>query len=526
MDDNHYTVNTEINVDAPIVGEPSTLMYSEYERLKTFPWQWSHPTSKATVAANGFYASEPQRDLRCAFCNLKVEASMIATFLVKNISDEHKSRSETCNFAHDRGSSNNVALGENNNYRYEKDRIISFLRSDVNVPVDPYDLAKFGFYWTGSMDWSRCAFCRLEVRGWEVDDRAESEHLRWNPRCPFIQHRAVGNVRIGEENTEDINEATSRRMIAPSVSSYATNGNVGNTRAAGLVQRAHYPEYASVNLRMNTYHMWPISMGQTPYELAEAGFYYIGSSDRVRCFMCGGGLKDWHHCDIPWNEHAKWFPYCSHLKAKMRPEFIARMQSMRIAETTIPIENEMPHHEITNAEMESFTAPVPQLSNETLNIGPATSTSTSHEGLLLEHNVIENNVITTQETLNGMKLDQTKEFDKESNELGMCKICYDKELGILFQPCGHMSCTMCSTQFEICPVCRKKMDKQLVIKLDRTMKIDKEINELGMCTICYHEELGILFQPCGHMSCTMCSKNFDTCPVCNKKIDEQIRAFL
>jgi hypothetical protein len=52
-------------------------------------------------------------------------------------------------------------------HRYEKNRLISFLDANWWAPVDPGDLAKFGFYWTGIADVGRCTFCRLEVRGWE-----------------------------------------------------------------------------------------------------------------------------------------------------------------------------------------------------------------------------------------------------------------------------------------------------------------------------------------------------------------------
>ena len=30
-------------------------------------------------------------------------------------------------------------------------------------------------------------------------DEARSEHERWNPHCPFLLERSVGNVKLGEE---------------------------------------------------------------------------------------------------------------------------------------------------------------------------------------------------------------------------------------------------------------------------------------------------------------------------------------
>jgi hypothetical protein len=49
----------------------------------------------------------------------------------------------------------------------------------------------------------RCAFCNLEVRGWEKGDTAHSEHNKWNSNCPFLlSPKTIGNVPIGEEITK------------------------------------------------------------------------------------------------------------------------------------------------------------------------------------------------------------------------------------------------------------------------------------------------------------------------------------
>ncbi|GBP63407.1 Death-associated inhibitor of apoptosis 1 [Eumeta japonica] len=44
-----------------------------------------------------------------------------------------------------------------------------------------------------------------------------------------------------------------------------------------------------------------------PEDLADAGFFYTGRSDKTLCFYCGGGLRDWKDNDNPWEEHAVWF---------------------------------------------------------------------------------------------------------------------------------------------------------------------------------------------------------------------------
>lgn len=37
-----------------------------------------------------------------------------------------------------------------------------------------------------------------------------------------------------------------------------------------------------------------------------------------------------------------------------------------------------------------------------------------------------------------------------------CKVCFEKELGVVFLPCGHVAvCLDCSFQINKCPICRK-----------------------------------------------------------------------
>lgn len=39
-----------------------------------------------------------------------------------------------------------------------------------------------------------------------------------------------------------------------------------------------------------------------------------------------------------------------------------------------------------------------------------------------------------------------------------CKICFDKDIGIVFIPCGHqMACASCASCLHSCPICRKSI---------------------------------------------------------------------
>ena len=79
--------------------------------------------------------------------------------------------------------------------------------------------------------------------------------------------------------------------------------------------------FADFNKRLQTFIHWPLQIKQRGKDLADAGFYYLGTSDEVKCFHCDGGLKGWLEGDVPWKEHAKWYPSCHFLALRKGNEF-------------------------------------------------------------------------------------------------------------------------------------------------------------------------------------------------------------
>lgn len=61
-----------------------------------------------------------------------------------------------------------------------------------------------------------------------------------------------------------------------------------------------HPSYAILAVRFSSYTDWPTALTQTPRDLAQAGFFYVGNGDYTRCFFCGGGLRNWEAHEDPW----------------------------------------------------------------------------------------------------------------------------------------------------------------------------------------------------------------------------------
>ena len=51
-------------------------------------------------------------------------------------------------------------------------------------------------------------------------------------------------------------------------------------------------------------------------------------------------------------------------------------------------------------------------------------------------------------------INKIRSLEKEKE----CKICMDKEVGVVFIPCGHIACCVeCGESFSYCPICRRKI---------------------------------------------------------------------
>ena len=93
-----------------------------------------------------------------------------------------------------------------------------------------------------------------------------------------------------------------------------------------------YEKYSTLEKRVESYKKWPEYYEiQYTQRLADAGLIYTGVADLVRCYYCGGGLRNWTHEDDPREEHKRHYPDC-----KLSSEVIKKSE-VNVDENSIPI---------------------------------------------------------------------------------------------------------------------------------------------------------------------------------------------
>ncbi|KAK3098308.1 hypothetical protein FSP39_018246 [Pinctada imbricata] len=232
--------------------------------------------------------------------------------------------------------------------------------------ISPIRLASAGLYFVPDRNVIVCYSCNLEIQV-NPDIHPLTYHQMFSPDCGHVHSNDERNVPISRDSSNMDNDISCRfaalnvtpetesRTVSPrdeTVTSM-TNYHQGNTsprpaecqtcsqylnaqsdvqqptnlqgqttnrpqevlRSLGIsLDRPRYPAYAILNVRISSFQGWPSSLTQTPRMLALAGFFYAGYGDYVRCFFCGGGLRNWEDGDDPWVEHARWFARCSFLR--------------------------------------------------------------------------------------------------------------------------------------------------------------------------------------------------------------------
>ncbi|EEB13703.1 inhibitor of apoptosis 1, diap1, putative [Pediculus humanus corporis] len=358
------------------------------------------------------------------------------------------------------------------NYKKESKRLKTFTHWPVSF-INPKDLAKNGFYFTNVDDVVKCAFCKTQIGFWEEGDDPNKDHLKLSPMCPFLRNEPCGNVPLSEEGNdrrsrgnsndengdddddddddEDEDEEPESQDVCGTVVIRPFSEPERSHRSAFSIDSTNLwkdfeelgvtkiyepvaPNYATYASRIKTFDKWEAHNIQKPEKLAEAGFYYIGHEDNVICFHCGGGLKDWEKDEDPWVEHARWFSKCRFVFLQKGRDFI----------------NEVTAREIINRSKKHDSAV------------KKTNESSSSSSSSTEQSQSETSSSDDEKVLDGGKSKsmvpkvETKVLPSDGKEIQLCIVCYSRERGIVFLPCGHfVCCPQCTSSLTKCAVCRE-----------------------------------------------------------------------
>ncbi|XP_015599785.1 death-associated inhibitor of apoptosis 1 isoform X2 [Cephus cinctus] len=376
---------------------------------------------------------------------------------------------------------------DGNDYHFEEARLRSYRNWPLDY-MDPAILARAGFFYTGEGDKVTCFECHVKICQWVEGDNPMVDHQRWSARCRFIRKIPCGNVPIGIDPSAIPPPAPRSRDVCgpygiecrlqsgpdtlsdPSDFKLTSSAKLGSL-GIGKSKAPAYPEYVSYDARLRSFDSWPKCMPHSKEELANAGFYYTGKGDQTLCYHCGRGLKDWEPEDNPWEQHAKWFSKCYYLLLVKGQDYINSITGLQMSS---PSKEEAMHMNLPNC------ISMPEASTEaiaeTTSVAATKSSETLEESAtLFQSTVVESNPGPSQSSqsspldsgFTSLELQGSSPKDgavikssqrKSTVDARICKICYNEELGVIFLPCGHIvACVKCAPGMTFCAVCRKSI---------------------------------------------------------------------
>lgn len=165
--------------------------------------------------------------------------------------------------------------------------------------------------------------------------------------------------------------------------------------------------YASYEDRLHTFQNWPVDAGHDKRELATMGFCYEERNKQIYCFCCGCEFSNIHPEEDLWIKHAYIAPECVYLQNQKGKDYIDDIRS----------------------KMYFNRAPSPITENQT----PCKTTT---DFIIIR------------------PLD--------------CKLCYERQVKILFLPCSHLvMCAHCAMRVNDCCICRQPIEFMVRVTLPR-----------------------------------------------------------
>uniref|UniRef100_A0A480P436 Baculoviral IAP repeat-containing protein 2 isoform 1 n=1 Tax=Sus scrofa TaxID=9823 RepID=A0A480P436_PIG len=427
-------------------------MNTEKDRLLTFQMWPLTFLSPADLAKAGFYYIGPGDRVACFACGGK-----LSNWEPKDDAmTEHLRHFPNCPFLGNQLQDSSRYTVSNLSMQTYAARFKTFCNWPSSIPVHPEQLASAGFYYMGHSDDVKCFCCDGGLRCWESGDDPWVEHAKWFPRCEYL-------IRIkGQEFISRV-QASYPHLLEQLLS---TSDNPEDENAEPpIVHFGPGENHSEDAVMMNT----PVvkaalEMGfsrrlvkQTVQsKILTTGENYKTVNDIVSALLNAEDEKREEENERQTEETA------SDDLSLIRRNRMALFQQLTCV---LPILDSLLKASVINKQEHDIIKQKTQIplqarelidtilvkGNSAANIFKnclKEINSTLYKNLFVEKNM---KYIPTED-VSGLSLEeQLRRLQEERT----CKVCMDKEVSIVFIPCGHLVvCQECAPSLRKCPICR------------------------------------------------------------------------
>lgn len=331
--------------------------------------------------------------------------------------------------------------------------------------------------------------------------------------------------------------------------------------------------------RLRTYEKWPVSF-MDKNDMSAAGFYFTDREDVVRCAFCGVEVGRWEQGDDPLRDHQRWSPSCGFIKGFIVGNIPIGSDGQPGTSSSSSSSQETRHsYDVCGPYLELRPNSGPEqgsMMNQSLLTaaemrkhginqcrGPQHPSYNTYEARLWSYDSWPRSL--------KQKPDKLSEAGFYYTGKGDQTVCFHCGGGLRdweetddpwvehaawFPKCTHVVLIKGPKFIEDC---RQLKESKATFKDQRGQKglpedtqksqessssmqsvpqgpvsppqendsKEKVIEDARVCQICFIEERGVVFLPCGHLvACVKCAPSLSTCAVCRQPLTGIVRAFL
>ncbi|XP_037697153.1 baculoviral IAP repeat-containing protein 3 [Choloepus didactylus] len=447
-------VNFRANQDFPALrpSSYSWAMNTEKARLLTYQMWPLTFLSPIDLAKAGFYYIGPGDRVACFACGGK-----LSNWEPKDDPmSEHLRHFPKCPFLENQLQETLRHTVSNLSMQTHAARFKTFLNWPSNVLVHPEQLASAGFYYMGHSDDVKCFCCDGGLRCWESGDDPWVEHAKWFPRCEYLirikGHEFIRRVQASYPHLLEQLLSTSDTPEDENAESPIIHFGPGENHSEDAVMmnipvvKAALEMGFSRSLVKQTVQSKILTAGENYKTVSDLVLDLLNAEDELREEEKERATEEKESDDL----------------SLIRKNRMALFQHLTCvlpvldSLLTARVINEQEHNVIKQKTQTSLQAR--ELIDTILVKGNIAATilknSLQEIDPMLYHNLfVQKDIkyIPTEDVSDLPMEEQLRRLQEERT----CKVCMDKEVSIVFIPCGHLVvCKECAPSLRKCPICR------------------------------------------------------------------------
>uniref|UniRef100_A0A8C7LNA7 RING-type E3 ubiquitin transferase n=1 Tax=Oncorhynchus mykiss TaxID=8022 RepID=A0A8C7LNA7_ONCMY len=423
----------------PTCHNPS--MRREQDRLDSFhSWILSIITPSELAKAGFYYLGQGDR-VACFTCGGQLSNWEPGDRAVS----EHQRHYPNCHFV--RGDrADNVSLAgvvggvaglsnvSNPAMQQREERLLTFVHWPLRIPVRPDQLAKAGFYYVGRNDDVKCFCCDGGLRCWESGDDPWVEHAKWFPRCVYL---------LQEKGQEFVHQIQARfpRLFEQLL----TNGDSSSREfIVDITERSEDAVMMNTAVVVSSLEMGferGLVKQTVQSKILTSGENYKTVQELVSDLLSAEDQKREEEREMLAEEMAS--DGHSFLK-RHQAALVQRLKSVESVLEHLREQNVISGEEYSGLQGQSSQQQTAKLIDLVLTKGNAAAE-------VFRNWIQKNDVYLLRDLMDLPMEEQLRRLQEERT----CKVCMDKEVNIVFIPCGHLVvCKECAPSLRKCPICR------------------------------------------------------------------------